>query len=201
MIRENKRKLIKKIIGALWWCFVILLALVLVKIIGAKMTGKVPMIFNHSVIYIVSGSMEDEIPRNSYILIKKVDADEVKRGDVICFYSTDPAIYGMPNTHRVAEDPIITDGSIEFVTRGDANPTNDSVNAEGDKLIGVYVRRLKALDSLSSLTSGQGVIIVIFGLQILLFSLVTYNVVSARSKKHGDSEDTSEEISEDRSKN
>lgn len=193
---KSKKKLIGKIIGALWWVFVILLALVLVKIMAAKMSGKVPTVFNYSVIYIVSGSMEDEIPRNSYILIKKVDADEVKRDDIICFYSTDPSIYGLPNTHRVVEDPIVTEQGIEFVTRGDANPTNDTTNAEGDRLIGVYVKRLEALDNLTGLISGKGVIIVIFGLQIVLFSLLTYNFVVAKHRKKEDEESSSDQDSE-----
>ena len=193
---KSKKKLIGKIIGALWWVFVILLALVLVKIMAAKMSGKVPTVFNYSVIYIVSGSMEDEIPRNSYILIKKVDADEVKRDDIICFYSTDPSIYGLPNTHRVVEDPIVTEQGIEFVTRGDANPANDTTNAEGDRLIGVYVKRLEALDKLTGLISGKGVIIVIFGLQIVLFSLLTYNFVVAKHGKKEDEESSSDQDGE-----
>lgn len=182
MIFKDKKKLIKKSLSVLWWGFTVLLALVLVNVIGAKLTGKVPSAFGYSVVNIISGSMEDEIPQNSYILIKKIDPEDVKRGDVICFYSTDPTIYGMPNTHRVVEDPIVTEAGYEFVTRGDANLINDKVTASGDRLIGIYVKNLDGLTSFSEFLSGNTMFFVIIGLQFALFALVIYNLIIGKRR-------------------
>ena len=182
MILTNKAKIIKRACAILWWTMVVLLALLLVKVIGAKLSGKVPTVFGYSVINIISGSMEDEIPKDSYILIREVDASEVSRGDVICFYSSDPRIYGLPNTHRVVEEPIVTDSGIEFVTRGDANPGNDVHTAKGDRLIGVYVKRLDGLTSFSSFLSGNLMLFVIIGLQMGIVVMIVYCVVK---EKHG----------------
>ena len=186
MILNNKKELIKKILGVLWWASTILLAAILINVFAAKFTGKVPSVFGYSIVNIISGSMEDEIPQDSYILIKKIDADEVKRGDIICFYSTDPTIYGMPNTHRVVEDPIKTDSGYEFVTRGDANPLNDKVNAKGDRLIGIYVKNLDGLTAFAEFLSGNTLIFLIIILQIVLVVMVVYNLIITKRRREDD---------------
>ena len=193
MILKNTKEVIKKSLGILWWGVTILLAIVLVNIIVSKISGKVPSAFGYSVVNIVSGSMEDEIPKDSYILIKKIDAHEVKRGDVICFYSTDPMIYGMPNTHRVVEDPIKTDEGYEFVTRGDANLIDDKVTAKGDRLIGIYVKKLDGLTAFSEFLSGNFIIFVIIGLQIAIVAMVAYSLIVV--KRRGDDDEINAENS------
>ena len=181
-------KAVKRTLSALWWLFVVLLFALLINIIGAKLSGKVPSVFGYSVMNIISGSMEDEIPKDSYILIKKVDAEEIERGDVICFYSSDPKIYGMPNTHRVVEEPIVTEHGIEFVTKGDANPINDTVNARGDRLIGVHVKNLSGLTAFSNALKGNLLLFVIIGLQLCITAMVVYVAVNAKSKSANDKE-------------
>ena len=75
--------------------------------------------------------------------------NEIKKDDIICFYSPDPLIYGLPNTHRVISEPKITENGIIFETRGDKNLIPDKHPVEEDMLIGVYVDDLPALSSFS----------------------------------------------------
>lgn len=184
--REKRSLVIKKTLGALWWVLLIGLAILMFSIIGAKMRGEVPKVFGHSVMKIVSGSMETEIPEGSYILIKEIDPAEVKEGDVITFFSSDYAIYGLPNTHRVVEPPIVTDGGIEFVTRGDANPTNDKVTASGDRLIGIYVRRLDGLTEFASALDGGGMMILMLVLEAFIFAMAAWMFVKAKKNAQGE---------------
>ena len=190
MTSNNKKELIKKALGIIWWACTLLLAAILINIIAAKFTGKVPRVFGYSIINIVSGSMEDEIPQDSYILIKKIDASEVKRDNIICFYSTDPTIYGMPNTHRVVEDPIKTDTGYEYVTRGDANFINDKVNARGDRLIGVYVKNLDGLTAFTKFISDKSFLVIVIGLQVAVIAMVAYSLIVKR--QGGEDEETVE---------
>lgn len=177
-------KAIKIVASAVWWCVLAIVVALLVNVIGAKMSGKVPSVFGYSVLNIVSGSMEDEIPSGSYILVKKTDPGEIEKGDVICFYSTDPKIYGLPNTHRVVEEPIVTENGIEFVTKGDANPINDKQTAKGDRIVGVYVKRLDGLTAFSdSLGQGTLVIVIICLLFSTIFMIGCAAVISASNKK------------------
>ena len=193
--REKRAQIIKKTLGILWWVVLISLALLMFSIIGAKFRGEVPMIFGHSVMRIVSGSMETDIPEGTYILIKKVDPSEVEKNDVITFYSSDYAIYGLPNTHRVVEPPIIGDNGIEFVTRGDANPANDKVTAKGDDLIGRYVKNLDGLTAFASALEGGGMMILMFVLEAFIFAMAAWMFVKAKRNQQNDdhSEETKKE--------
>ena len=161
----------KKIIGIIWWVLIIGLALLMISIIGAKLRGEVPKIAGYSIMKIISGSMEDEIPEDSYILIREIDPDRVREGDIITFYSSDYMIYGLPNTHRVVEPPIVTDGGLEFVTKGDANPINDKVTAKGEDLIGIYVRRLDGLTNFAKALEGGGMFIIMIVLEAFIFAM------------------------------
>ena len=93
MMPVPKKKILSAVkisLGVIWWLFVSLLVIILINIFSAKMSGRVPSVFGYSVMNIVSGSMEDEIPKDSYILIKRIDPAEVKKDDIICFYSIIP---------------------------------------------------------------------------------------------------------------
>ena len=163
--KQKVAKVIRVTLASLWWAAVILLALLLINIFSAKIRGEVPSVFGYSVMNIVTGSMENKedpdrgIPTGSYILVKSVDPKKVKRDDIICFYSSDPSIKGFPNTHRVYEDPIVTENGIEFVTKGDANITADKYHALDEDLIGIYVCRLDGVTSFVKMLEGNGMTI------------------------------------------
>ncbi len=177
----RKTKIVKGILSAMWWIAVILLVLLLVNVIGSKMQGKVPEVFGYSVMQIVTGSMEETIPTGTYILVKHVPPEEIKEDDIISFYSDEKAIYGLPNTHRVKEI-IKTENGIEFVTRGDANAANDTVNAKGEKLIGVYVASLEALGDFSSFLQGGGMFIIMIILWLATFSMIAYSIFKKKEQ-------------------
>lgn len=186
----------KKIIGVIWWVIIIGLGLLMFSIIGAKMRGEVPSIGGYSIMKIISGSMEDEIPEGSYILIREIDPAEVGEGDIITFYSSDYMIYGLPNTHRVVEPPIVTDGGIEFVTKGDANPINDKVTAKGEDLIGIYVRRLDGLTKFSNALEGGGMFIIMIVLEAFIFAMAAMMFLKnkrAQIEKEKEKEDDAHE--------
>lgn len=175
-------KTVKKVLSTLWWIALILLALTMFNIIGAKMQGRVPQIFGYSVINIITGSMGDTIPEGSYILVEAVDPDEIEKDDIICFYSSDPAIYGIPNTHRVIEEPVRTEGGIEFVTKGDANGVADKYTAKGENLIGRYVKTMDGLNTFVSLLDKGGMTVLIFLLEGVIMAMAVGNFLRARKQ-------------------
>ena len=184
-------KTIRAILITVWWGVVIGLALLLVSIIGAKLRGEVPRFFNYSIMQIVSGSMEDDIPTGTYILIKRVDASEIKENDIICFFSDDNLIQGYPNTHRVVEPPIQGENGLEFVTKGDANPIKDGVTAKEEKLIGRYVKNLDGLTAFTQLLEGKGMAIVMMVLMVASVGMVGYSAFS-KVKNENSAEQTAD---------
>ncbi len=158
------------------------LAFTIVNIMSAKIRGKVPKIFGYSIMRIVSGSMEPELPIGTYILVKECDPKEIQPNkDVICFYSEDPSIYGFPNTHRVIEKIQAEDGSIKFITQGDANVIQDAFPVSSERVVGVYVRKLSLLSDFAKVLEGSGVIVLLILLQVAAFSMLAYIFVKKRT--------------------
>ncbi len=157
----------------LWWGALLLTVAAVVVCLSAHFRGEVPRLFGYSVLHIVSDSMEPTIEQDSYILIKKCDPAEVGADDIICFYSTDPQIYGYPNTHRVVEEPTVENGEYRYVTQGDKGTLPDTYPAEGDRLIGLYVRDLGLLTAVMHFV-GRHLIAVFVALFLLMaaFTLV-----------------------------
>jgi len=76
---------------------------------------------------VYTGSMEPAIPVGSVVLIKPVDPETLKIGDIICFTLTEPTSI----THRIIN---ITDEG--FITKGDANEDPDQWTVRKENVIG-----------------------------------------------------------------
>ncbi len=185
----KKAKIIKRVCSVLWWLLVAMLVALLVTVLSAKMQGKVPSLFGYSVMQVITGSMEDTIPTGSYILVKQTAPEDVKIEDIISFYSEERVIYGLPNTHRV-KDIVQGDEGLEFVTRGDANPKNDDVNAKEAKLIGVYVTTLDALVAFNLFLNNGGMIWMIVALWVGTIVLITLTVIKKMKVQSDEPEPT-----------
>ena len=139
MVSKKKVKLFGKIL------FYIVFAAMLMLVIGmvvSKVTNKVFFIGNRTAVWVMTDSMEAQIPARSYIQIRKADPAQIEVGDVITFYSDDATIRGNLNTHRVVE---ITDGGRSFVTKGDNNLGNDKLPARAEAVVGIYEKRLPVM--------------------------------------------------------
>jgi signal peptidase I len=78
--------------------------------------------------------MEPSIRTGDFILIEKVDPMILRYNDIISFYSEQSDIEGMLVTHRIVGET--EDG--KFITRGDANPVEDSVAVAPENIVGRY---------------------------------------------------------------
>lgn len=200
MTRKQKLILIlRRSVKIAWWVVLVLLALLVFRILGAKLKGEVPRVFGYSIMNIVSGSMEDQIPTGTYILVKRVDASEIRRDDIICFISEDKAIRGYPNTHRVVADPIQGEKGLEFVTQGDANPTPDETTAKEAKLIGRYVRNLPGLTKFANMLEGEGMITLMVALMMGTMVLVILPTFLNLGRKAAAGESSKEDEGDDAS--
>lgn len=192
-------RILKTTASALWWALLIGGVILVVTLIAAHMRGEVPRLFGYSLINIVSGSMEPDIKKGDYILIEEVDPAQVEKNDIICFYSTDPAIYGYPNTHRVVEEPYLEDGTYYYVTQGDANLIPDTQPARGDRLIGRYVTNLNAMTSFLEFISNNMLMVVV--LPLGLGMIVMYVGVVITTKKSAQNSAAEDEKKSDSTEN
>jgi len=76
---------------------------------------------------VFSGSMEPAIPVGGIVVIKPVDPETLKEGDIICFQLSEPTSI----THRIIN--ITEEG---FITKGDANEDPDQWIVKKENVIG-----------------------------------------------------------------
>lgn len=133
---------IKSIIG-------IILCIILTPILVINLTliaksyinkDEVPNVAGTLPLIVLTDSMYPEIQSGDLIICHTIDAEDVKKGDIISFF--DPSGNGTSIvTHRVIE-VIEEDGNINFKTRGDANNTDDKSLVSADSLVGIYDFRI-----------------------------------------------------------
>lgn len=75
---------------------------------------------NYEVLIVQSGSMEPALQTGSVIVIKA--AESYSAGDIITFGGERPS--SIPTTHRIVSDQVL-EGELAYITKGDANDTED----------------------------------------------------------------------------
>jgi len=184
----KKKGIVKKIIDI--FLTVLLICSVILVILGvySKITGK--SVFSFRVLWVLTDSMENTIPENSYIIIKKVDASDIKEGDVITFVSQDPEIKGNLNTHRVVE---IIGNNEEFVTKGDNCIAEDSTHVKKEDVVGIYVMNLNVLSAIGrAYATPYGLIFTI--VLILLGTVIWFICFTKKNKKEEFEKRVKEEV-------
>ena len=91
----------------------------------------VPKAMGYQLYTVISGSMEPEIPVGSLVYIKGMEPKDVQVKDVIAYYGGQDS--NAIITHRVMENRVIMG---EFITKGDANQTEDMNPIEYEYFIG-----------------------------------------------------------------
>lgn len=142
-MRADKDKPVSRaesVLSSLLLVFAAVVLVVCIISLFAKQKGSTPKFFGVSIVKILTGSMSPLYEPNDALIVKSVAPEELKEGDVISFYSSDPELRGALNTHRLVE--IKTDGSTPmFVTKGDANPTADAYDVYPQDVLGRVVYR------------------------------------------------------------
>ncbi len=123
---------------------------------------------------IVSGSMEPLIKIKDAVLIKRVDEDGIKKGDVVTYFSLDPAFYGILVTHRVVRIDE-ENGEKVYITKGDHNETIDRNPVKFSQIRGKVIMRIPKIGYLKYfLIEYYGWIIAVL---IPSVAIVSYDIV------------------------
>lgn len=157
---------------------VIALAVVVLIIVLLTKPGEAPNIVGYSALRITTGSMEPTYGVDTMILVKKTDPSEIKEGDVISFYSSDPALDGAVNTHRVVSIQQEDDHYI-YETKGDGNNVIDAYPADSRYLVGKVVGSSTLIGKLSRLAANPLIFIPMILVPLAL--ILICNVVSTVS--------------------
>ena len=129
-------------------CLLLILVLVCIPL-------TVPRFFGVRIYSVISGSMEPAIPTGSLLYITEAQPEEIKEEEVIAFYGVKDSASII--THRVVENRVVMG---EFITKGDANQTQDMNPVPYDNFIGKVVCTIpKAGKAAELFTSLEGKIL------------------------------------------
>lgn len=141
---------------------------------------EIPSVFGVSPVIVLSGSMSPEFEAGDMIIIQKTDPYTLKVNDVICYLEEESAV-----THRIMEVQQ-QDGKPLYITKGDANNTEDTTPVTPDQIRGRYagVKFAGVGNFAVFLQSTPGMLIFIGG-PVLLFILwdVIRRAISSRQTK------------------
>ena len=122
---------------------------------------------------IVSGSMEPIIKVRDAVIIRRVDKEDIKVGDVVTYRALDETYYGILITHRVV-DIKEENGKTIYITKGDHNATVDRSPITYEQITGKVVMRVPKIGYIKYfLVSSYGwiIAIVIPSLLIILYDI------------------------------
>lgn len=133
-----------KVIRAILVCLLLLVLAVNISIIVQSKTNpdKVPGLFGYKPFIVLSGSMESQIHVGDLVLVKEVDANTLKKNDIIAYRDAKNTV----TTHRIVEVIKNEDGSLSFITKGDANNVEDP-EVKSSQVEGLFQKRYAKLGS------------------------------------------------------
>ena len=190
-IVKKKEPLFKFIIGVfsyaifIWLLLIGITLLVYVldiKIRAAKGDYSAPT-FNAYVV--LTGSMLPDIQVSDVVITKKVDAKDLKKGDIITFASADSRFRGTIITHRIMKKNPSADGKgYTFQTKGDNNNVADSALVPENNIYGKVILKIPKLGYLQEfLASDGGWIIVILIPCLVVISYDTVKLAKGLKRK------------------
>ena len=127
---ENEKSKAKKIWDIVAWTLTgLLLAIVLFFVIL--------LIIGYRPAVVLTPSMKPAIDPGDLIIYKAVDAETIEVGDIITFWpSADDDTNELSVTHRVIEIIADGDGTLTFITHGDANSEGSNERVAQEQVIG-----------------------------------------------------------------
>lgn len=174
------KKILYTIINVLSVIIIIAAVFVLLIVVMTK-PGKTPSIAGYMALRVTTGSMAPTYDVDSLIIVKQTDPASIHENDVISFYSSDPALSGAVNTHRVVS--IETDGNnYRYITKGDANNVVDRYDVDSRDLLGKVVWSSLILGKIVRLVSNPLIFvpIILVPLAIILIANLVKTVSYAR---------------------
>jgi signal peptidase len=109
-----------------------------------------PPLYNAYII--VSQSMTPAIKVNDAIIIKRLEAKDLKVGDVVTYFSENPEYYGIMITHRILEKNEMN-GKYSFVMKGDYNISQDPLTVSEEQVYGKVIMRIPKIGIIQELLS------------------------------------------------
>ena len=138
---------------------------------------------------IVSPSMVPTINVEDAIVIKRMDPEDLKRGDIISYFGMDSYYSGKVITHRIIGIEKSSDGDLSLRTKGDNNNVADGVLVNEDNVYGKVLLRIPKLGYIRRFLStyfGWILCIALPLLYLILSEVIRVRKMIRKKKEQGD---------------
>jgi signal peptidase len=152
-------KKLRKIWDAVTTFLVVMIVIFALFLMGSRLVGL--QVFN-----VISGSMEPTYSVGDLLYVKTVDPDSIKIGEPITFVLNEDLVVA---THRVVQ---VDAQNRVFITKGDANSTEDAAPVHFNNLIGVPVFAIPLLGYVSAYIQNPPGMYVAIALSVVLLATV-----------------------------
>ena len=163
--------------------FYLAIVLIMLTVLTSGTDAGVPKtIFGYSYFTVVSNSMQDEIPKGSFILVKNIEPQNLKIGDTITYMRD----RNTSVTHKVADiyENYNNSGSRGFQTKGVNNANPDADVVHGSTIVGKVVFVLPAVgEFMSYLAANVYIVFIIFGLCVIISFCLRGLLVKPKKEK------------------
>lgn len=122
---------------------------------------------------IISPSMTPNINVYDVVFTMKADINDLKKGDIITFYSVNPFFGGTPITHRIIE-VLNNDDETKFVVKGDANQKEDEERVLSKNVLGKVLFKIPQLGRIQFFLASKGGWII--GIMIPALAVISYDI-------------------------
>jgi signal peptidase I len=171
---------LRKIFQGLLTMFIVIMAILVLMVIYNFIEIKIKKkdyanYFGYTYMNIISGSMADAINVDDYVFIK-LNAKDLKEGDVITFASSDTRFAGTIITHRIIKKNYNSKTkSYTFQTKGDNNNVADSALVSPNDIFGKVILKIPKLGYLRDFLASDGgwILVVLFP----CLAVVAYDIV------------------------
>ena len=159
---KNKKEKIKKSIYNFFkiQLYIVILVILLYILINITKGFKIN---EYEAFIVISESMKPEINSGDILIIKNVNSNEIKEGDIITFERNNEYI-----THRIVEIRQ-TDNTKVYITKGDNNLVNDNEEVYFENIKGIRIAQIPYIGLLIMKIPEQKYVIIILLILILLY--------------------------------
>lgn len=164
--------------------YILIGAIIIFSIFFVKSTRlhEMPSIGGYSMYVVKTGSMAPTINPGSLIVVKKVNADTLKKGDIVTFKG---AQTGNLFTHRIYK--VEKGKNVQFLTKGDANESVDPMTSSSKNIVGKLVFSVPRIGIAITFIQDNWplVILLTLGTLILITLLKKFFTIDKNEKENG----------------
>lgn len=135
---------------------------------------------------IVTPSMVPTIKIDDAIVVKRVDNDKYKVGDIITFESSDSNYEGLAVTHRIVEKHNLDNQNSVYTTKGDNNEVIDPVSVKTDSIYGKVLFKIPQVGKVQEFFSHPAnylLCLLVPAIIFIIYDMTKIFVVFSKKKK------------------